>query len=116
MGDCIFCGIVEGSVPATVVGESDLALAFCDLEPQAPLHALVVPKAHIENAAHLEPAHGAVFAEMAVLARTVAESAGYDAETRGYRLVMNVGPDSLNSVPHLHLHVLAGRQMNWPPG
>jgi histidine triad (HIT) family protein len=116
MTDCIFCGIVAGTVPATVLGESDLALAFSDLAPQAPLHALVVPKRHLDNAAEITAEDGPVLAEMAVLARTVAADAGYDHVTRGYRLIMNVGPDSLNSVPHLHLHVLAGRSMDWPPG
>jgi len=76
----------------------------------------VIPIRHIVDAAHLEVSDAAVLVEMTAVAKQVAEDAGLDPATRGYRLVMNVGPDSQSTVPHLHLHVLAGRSMTWPPG
>jgi len=116
MADCIFCGIVSGEVPAKVVGRGDGVLAFTDLNPQAPLHVQVIPTTHRRDASVLDAEDGAMLAAMVQLAREVVEAAGYDPETRGYRLVLNVGPDSLSTVPHLHCHVLAGRTFGWPPG
>jgi histidine triad (HIT) family protein len=113
-GDCIFCRIVTGDVPADIVDRSDHALAFRDQSPQAPVHILVIPRRHIEDAATVELADAEVLADMLVLARGAAVSEGI-AET-GYRLVFNVGEDATNSVPHLHLHVLGGRSLKWPPG
>jgi histidine triad (HIT) family protein len=113
-GDCIFCRIVTGDVPADIVDRSDHAVAFRDLSPQAPVHILVIPRRHIENAATVEHGDAEVIADMVVMARRAAESEGV-AET-GYRLVFNVGEDATNSIPHLHLHVLGGRPMRWPPG
>ncbi len=112
--DCIFCGIVAGEIPARILGEARRALAFADIAPVAPTHALVVPREHITDAAALGAAHGELLAEMAALAREVAERAGVAAS--GYRLVFNVGDDAGNSVPHLHLHVIGGRALAWPPG
>ena len=114
MSDCIFCRIVAGEIPATVVAETERTVAFRDLEPKAPTHVLVVPREHIAQAADVEPEHGATLAEMVTTARTVAELDGI--LESGYRLVFNVGDDAGNSVPHLHLHVLGGRGMGWPPG
>lgn len=114
MSDCLFCRIVAGEVPATEVLSTDRTFAFRDINPAAPTHVLVVPRDHIENAAAVEPDHGDVLAEMLVAARAVAEQEGI--VDRGYRLVFNVGDDALNSVPHLHLHVVGGRRMGWPPG
>lgn len=111
--DCLFCRIVAGDVPATVVAESPRTLAFRDISPQAPTHVLVVPREHLVDAAAIEPAHAASVAELFVTARHVAQLEGI--AERGYRLVFNVGDDSGNSVPHLHLHVLGGRRMGWPP-
>jgi histidine triad (HIT) family protein len=108
-GDCLFCRIVAGALPADIVEQSDLAIAFRDLNPQAPVHVLVVPRRHIENAATVERSDADVLADMVVTARRVAENEGI-AES-GYRLVFNVGEDAANSVPHLHLHVLGGRPM-----
>ena len=116
MTDCLFCGIVAGEVPAQIVHETDLTVAFEDLNPTAPLHVLVVPRVHIENAAAIAPEHADVLAALVVAARAVAEARGLAGPERGYRLVLNVGPDALNSVPHLHLHVIGGRAMTWPPG
>ena len=112
--DCVFCGIVAGEVPSQVVHESADALAFRDLSPQAPVHVLVVPRRHIEDAAALGPDDAAVLSEMFALARQVAEMEGIAG--RGYRLLFNVGSDASNSVPHLHLHVVGGRRLAWPPG
>jgi histidine triad (HIT) family protein len=112
--DCIFCRIVAGDLPADIVDRSDLAVAFRDLNPQAPVHVLVIPRRHIDNAATVERDDAEVIADMVVTARRVAQDQGI--AERGYRLVFNVGDDATNTVPHLHLHVLGGRAMTWPPG
>ncbi len=112
--DCIFCRIVSGDLPAEIVDRSDHAVAFRDLNPQAPVHVLVIPLRHIENAATVEHGDGEVIADMVVLAQRLAQDQGI--AERGYRLVFNVGEDATNTVPHLHLHVLGGRSMTWPPG
>ncbi len=111
---CLFCSIVAGDVPSTEVLSTEHAYAFRDINPVAPTHVLVVPRQHITDAAALEPAHAVVLAAVFAAAKEVAESEGLG--ERGYRLVFNVGEDSGNSVPHLHLHVLGGRRMAWPPG
>ncbi len=90
MSDCLFCRIVAGDVPSDKVHETERTVAFRDINPAAPTHVLVVPREHIESAAAVEAGHGEVLAD--------------------------VGEDALNSVPHLHLHVLGGRPMGWPPG
>lgn len=113
---CLFCDIVAGTQTSDVVLSTDHSVAFRDINPAAPLHVLVVPKRHIENAAALEPAHAEELADLFVAARQVAEHEGVATPERGFRLVFNVGPEALNSVPHLHLHVIGGRQLGWPPG
>ncbi|MBW8824866.1 MAG: histidine triad nucleotide-binding protein [Acidobacteria bacterium] len=113
MTDCIFCRIVAGEVPADEVVSSELSFAFRDLSPQAPTHVLVIPRQHITHAGDVGPEHAAAVADLLVTATRVAEIDGLT--ERGYRLVFNVGEDAGNSVPHLHLHVLGGRQMGWPP-
>lgn len=112
--DCIFCRIVAGELPADVVHRTEHTVAFRDIEPQAPVHVLVVPRRHVENAATVTPDDAEVVADLVVAARQVAEALGV--ADGGYRLVMNVGEDALNSVPHLHVHVLGGRRLGWPPG
>jgi len=112
--DCLFCRIVAGEIPAEIVHSSDLAVAFRDLNPQAPVHVLVVPRRHIDHAGVLEPDDRQALAGVFEAARRVAEEQGL--AERGYRLVFNVGEDASNSVPHLHLHVLGGRRLAWPPG
>lgn len=115
MSDCIFCRIVSGEIPAKVAGRSAQALAFHDLNPQAPVHVLVVPTAHFTNAAATDTAEGeAVMGRIVRLAVQVAKQLGL-AES-GYRLVLNTGNDGGQSVAHLHVHVLGGRRMTWPPG
>jgi histidine triad (HIT) family protein len=112
---CLFCKILAGDVPSAKVAESDLAYAFRDINPAMPTHVLVIPRKHIANAAELDPAADAAdLAAVYALARQVAIDEGL--AERGFRLVFNVGDDSGNTVPHLHLHVLGGRRMGWPPG
>ena len=114
MADCLFCKILAGEIPSTAVLETDTTFAFRDINPAMPTHVLVIPREHVEHAGAVTPEHGAVLADMLVTARQVAEAEGI--AERGYRLVFNVGQDSGNTVPHLHLHVLGGRGMAWPPG
>lgn len=111
---CLFCKIVAGEVPSKEAASTANTYAFFDINPAAPVHVLVIPKEHITNAAHIGPANAEVLVEMMTTARRVAESQGI--LDRGYRLVFNVGDDALNSVPHLHMHVLGGHRMGWPPG
>jgi histidine triad (HIT) family protein len=112
--DCIFCQIVAGELPSERVLETDDVVAFRDIAPAAPVHVLVVPRRHIDNAHALGSGDGAVLEALLLSAQEVARRTGV-AES-GYRLVFNVGEDAMNSVPHLHLHVLGGRRLGWPPG
>lgn len=111
--DCIFCRIVAGSIPSTKVFEDDRALAFRDLHPAAPVHVLVIPKEHIASTAHAVETHGALLGHLMLTAAKVAEQAGL---AKGFRIVANTGADGGQTVDHLHLHVLGGRAMTWPPG
>lgn len=111
MSECVFCRIVAGEIPAKVVARDEAALAFEDLSPQAPVHVLVVPNRHAESAAE---ADAGTLAAVFSLATRVAAELGL--AERGYRLVTNVGSEGGQSVHHLHVHVLGGRQMRWPPG
>jgi histidine triad (HIT) family protein len=112
--DCIFCKIVAGEIPATVIAESPTALAFADLAPQAPVHVLVIPKTHVTSADHLDADTAGVMGDVFLLAQEVAEHE--EVRESGYRLVVNVGRDAQMTVPHLHVHLMGGRQMNWPAG
>lgn len=114
MINCLFCRIVAGEIPSTEVASTPLSYAFRDLNPVAPTHALVVPRGHIEHAGTVQPGDAEVVADMIGLAQEIARAEGID--TSGYRLVFNVGDDAGNTVPHLHLHVIGGRVMGWPPG
>jgi histidine triad (HIT) family protein len=111
MSDCIFCRIVSGELPSEVVHATDTTLAFKDTSPAAPLHVLVVPRRHIDDASKITADDGPVLADMLVAARAVADHAGLATPERGYRLIFNIGPDAMNSVPHLHLHVLGGEPL-----
>jgi histidine triad (HIT) family protein len=111
-GDCLFCRIVSGEIPADVVASSEVAVAFRDVNPQAPLHVLVVPRTHAADAAALAGAEPATVAALVGLAHQVATEAGHDS----YRLVLNTGADAGQTVFHAHLHLLAGRSLTWPPG
>ena len=110
--DCLFCRIVAGEIPADVVAGSDTVVAFRDVNPQAPTHALVVPRGHHADAASLADAEPGTVAELVRVARDVAKADGLDE----YRLVFNTGADAGQTVFHAHLHVLGGRTMTWPPG
>lgn len=112
--DCLFCRMLAGKVPSDEVLSTERTYAFRDINPAAPVHVLVIPREHITNAAHVTEVDGPVLAELLTTARQVAESEGI--ADSGYRLVFNVGDDALNSVPHLHLHVIGGRRLGWPPG
>ena len=114
MADCLFCKIVAGEIPSQKVASTASTYAFRDIDPVAPTHVLVVPRRHIVDASTVTPDDGDVVAEMLATAQQVAAAEGVD--TSGYRLVFNVGEDASNSVPHLHLHVVGGRRLGWPPG
>jgi histidine triad (HIT) family protein len=111
VADCLFCGIVAGEVPADIVRTDARTVAFRDINPQAPVHVLVVPKRHLVNASMVTAADADEVTALLVAARAVADAEGVGGEDRGYRLVFNVGPDALNSVDHLHLHMLGGRTL-----
>ncbi|NGN67689.1 histidine triad nucleotide-binding protein [Streptomyces sp. A7024] len=110
--ECLFCKIVTGEVPATVVRESDTTVAFRDINPQAPTHVLVIPKAHYPDAAAVAAADPGLTADVLREAGAVAEEEKLDA----YRIVFNTGSGAGQTVFHAHAHVLGGRGLNWPPG
>ena len=112
MADCLFCKIVEGEVPGDLVHVTERTVAFRDVNPQAPLHVLVVPREHHPDAAALAAADPAAAAELLTTAAAVATAEGH----HDYRLVFNTGAGVGQSVFHVHLHALAGRSMGWPPG
>jgi histidine triad (HIT) family protein len=114
MSDCLFCGIIDGSVKANVVYQNDQIVAFKDINPKAPVHVLIIPRKHIVGVLDVAVADGALIAEIfQVAARLARELRIADS---GFRVVVNSGPDSGQSVFHLHYHLLGGRQMDWPPG
>ena len=114
MDDCLFCRIVSGSIPSKTVYQDESATAFWDIEPQAPVHILIVPNEHVGSVNELEDHHQGAVGHLLRVARTVAQDQGI-AES-GFRLVVNTGADALMSVPHLHVHILGGRPLAWPPG
>jgi len=114
MDVCIFCRIVAGDLPSTEVASTERTYAFRDSNPALPVHVLVVPREHIVSADTVTADHADVLAEMMGTAQRVARSE--DLAGRGYRLVFNVGDDAANSVAHLHMHLVGGRPMDWPPG
>ncbi len=115
MSDCLFCRIVAGEIPAKVVARAPGAIAFHDINPQAPTHVLVIPTEHLAGPADLEGSGGEQTAGALLrFAAQVATQLGL--ADGGYRLVLNQGPDAGQSVAHLHVHILGGRRMAWPPG
>ena len=110
----MFCRIVAGEIPSTEVAATEGTYAFRDIQPEAPTHILVVPRRHVRDADALTDEDGDLLAELFATARQVAAAEGVAGS--GYRLVLNVGDDAANTVPHLHLHVLGGRRLGWPPG
>ena len=113
MSDCLFCRIVAGEIPADVVLRTDRVLAFCDISPAAPTHVLVVPLEHYADAAAVADADPSLLTDVLMTAVAVARQEGL---TGGYRLVANTGDDGGQTVHHLHVHVLGGRALSWPPG
>lgn len=113
MSDCIFCRIVQGETTARIVYQDDDVTAFHDLHPQAPTHILIVPNRHVVGVAQVEPEDETILGKLFTVARRLAEEAGI---TDGYRLVINNGSLAGQSVFHLHMHLLGGRHMGWPPG
>ena len=111
--DCLFCRMASGEIPVPKVHEDDLVFAIRDINPQAPTHVLVIPVAHVQSAADLTEADAPLLGRLFSVAAKIAADEGLDA---GWRLVSNVGPEAGQSVPHLHVHLLGGRSMHWPPG
>lgn len=111
---CLFCRIVAGEIPAKKVYEDDDLVAFDDINPQAPMHVLVIPRAHVATVNELDRAHDALVGSMVRRAAAIAAERGY--ADRGYRTVFNCNADAGQTVFHLHLHVLGGRPLAWPPG
>ncbi len=114
MNDCIFCKIVEKKIPARIVYEDELVLAFEDLNAQAPVHALIIPKKHIATLLDARDEDLHLFGHIVKVANTIARDRGI--AERGYRLVANCNAESGQSVYHIHFHILGGRHMQWPPG
>ena len=109
---CLFCRIVRGEIPATIIAENAHAIAFRDIDPKSPVHVLVVPRLHVASLA--DATDGDELGELLLLAAQVARDENI--ESTGYRCVINTGADGAQTVHHLHVHVLGGRQMGWPPG
>jgi histidine triad (HIT) family protein len=114
MADCLFCKIIAGEIPGTLVYQDDQLVVIKDINPQAPLHLLVVPRRHIETLNHLSPEDDALIGVMTRRAAALAKEHGY--HDRGYRTVFNTNREAGQSVFHIHLHLLAGRSLHWPPG
>lgn len=111
--DCLFCRIAAGAIPAERIYEDDLVLAFPDINPQAPQHVLIIPKQHLTSTKEAVSEHTPMLGQLLATAAQVAANKGL---SDGYRLVINTGPDGGQTVNHLHLHLLGGRPMHWPPG
>jgi histidine triad (HIT) family protein len=111
---CLFCRIAAGEIPATKVYEDDRIIAFTDINPQAPMHVLVVPREHIATLNDLDPAHDGLVGALVRRGAAIAAERGYAAS--GYRTVFNCNADAGQAVFHIHLHVLGGRTLAWPPG
>ena len=114
MSDCLFCRLVAGDIPAKIVFKDEHLVAFQDINPQAPMHVLIVPRRHVATLNDLSDADDALVGEMVRRAASIAGEQGYAG--RGYRTVFNCNADAGQTVFHIHLHVLGGRQMKWPPG
>lgn len=111
--DCIFCKIAAGEIPSNKVYEDDRIVVFHDLEPQAPLHILLIPKEHIESSAYITSENSDIVAHIYEVAAKLAKEMNLE---NGFRIVTNTGEDGGQTVKHLHFHMLAGRLLGWPPG
>ncbi len=114
MKECLFCRIVDKEIPAEIVFESDKLLAFKDVDPQAPVHILIIPKEHITTTNDLSNKHKELIGDILLTAKRLASE--YDIAEDGYRIVFNCNKNGGQAVYHIHLHLLGGRQMKWPPG
>jgi histidine triad (HIT) family protein len=114
MKDCLFCRIERKEIPSKLVFEDDLAIAFEDISPQAPTHILVIPRKHIPSTNEISPEDTPLLGHLLTEAGRIARERNVAKE--GYRLVINCGPAAGQAVHHLHIHILGGRQMHWPPG
>ncbi len=114
MDSCLFCQIVAKKIPAAIIDEDAHLLAFHDIAPQAPIHVLIIPKEHISTLNDLEPTHTELMGKMIMKAQKIAAKLGI--QEKGYRLTINCNRQGGQSVFHIHLHLLGGRQMHWPPG
>jgi len=111
--DCLFCKIASGEIPSNKIYEDDRVLAFYDIDPQAPVHFLVIPKVHIKCADEIDESNADIVAHVYTVIAKIAARLGLP---KGYRIVNNCGEDGGQTVGHLHFHVLAGRNLSWPPG
>lgn len=114
MSDCLFCKLVSGDIPADIVYQDEEVFAFRDISPQAPTHILVIPKQHIATINDVDDSHQALLGKLILTAKTIAKDQGLADD--GYRLVMNCNQDGGQTVYHIHLHLLGGRALSWPPG
>lgn len=114
MEDCLFCKIVAGDIPSTKVYEDDKVYAFNDIEPQAPIHIIIVPKVHISSSNELTDDNAEVIGHIFAVAAKIAKEKGF--AEKGWRIVNNCGEDGGQTVGHIHFHLLAGRNLGWPPG
>ena len=114
MSDCLFCKLANGEIPTNYIYEDDKVVAFNDIEPQAPVHILIIPKAHIESALKIDDSNSDIVGHIFKVASKIAVDKGFS--ENGFRLVNNCGKDGGQTVGHLHFHLLAGRYLQWPPG
>jgi len=114
MSDCLFCAVAEGKIKANIVYQDDVVVAFKDINPQAPVHLLIVPRRHVAGVLDLKAADGAVIGHIFEVAGRLAREQGI--ADGGFRVVVNSGADAGQSVFHLHYHLLGGRRLTWPPG
>ena len=114
MPDCLFCKVISGEIPGTIVHQDERLVAFRDIDPKAPMHVLIVPRRHIASLNDLQPGDDGIVGEMVRRAAALAAEHGHS--ERGYRTVFNCNADAGQTVFHLHLHVLGGRPLHWPPG
>jgi histidine triad (HIT) family protein len=113
MSDCLFCRIIAGEIPSKKVYEDDQSFAFEDINPQAPTHTLIIPKKHVVGLKEAQPEDAALIGHLNLVAQKIARERGIES---GYRTVLNVGPGAGPSVFHIHLHLIGGRKLGWPPG
>lgn len=114
MADCLFCGIVSGEIPGDIVYRDESVLAFRDIDPKAPVHLLIIPRKHVAGVMELGEEDGATIGHAMTVARQLATEHGVSES--GFRIVVNTGRDAAQSVQHIHLHLLGGRALGWPPG